>query len=342
MPRTILRWLLRALALGAFLLAGMVGLFLFGGWREGRDLSALLHAPSVPPLGPKVVLAAGPLGAAQRVGELANRELVEASGLAASRLRDDVLWVHNDHSPRPVIFAAGLDGSDRGSFEIEGATVEDWEDLASFELDGKPYLLVADVGDNAGWRRDVTLYVVAEPVFDGPRLAPGTRVPLAWTTRLRYPDGSRDCESVAVDMQREKVLLLSKRAEPKTLYEVPLRPASTALLVATRLGPMPQLPRATQADVDANAAMGGFAGQPTSMDLLPDGSALVVLTYRDLLLFPRRGDESWATAAARLPQGLMHPPMLQAEAVAFARDGASVFLTGEQRPTPLYRVPFSH
>ena len=62
----------------------------------------------------------------------------EASGLAASRRTDGLIWTHNDSGGEPVLFALGTDGALRGKVRLEGVTNEDWEDLASGEIDGQP------------------------------------------------------------------------------------------------------------------------------------------------------------------------------------------------------------
>lgn len=63
---------------------------------------------------------------------LQNRQIVEASGLAASVRGGDFLWLMNDSGGEPVLYLAGTDGSDRGSAKVEGAVNVDWEDLAGF------------------------------------------------------------------------------------------------------------------------------------------------------------------------------------------------------------------
>ena len=97
-------------------------------------------------------------------GSVASAELVELSGLAAGRSAEGVLWAHNDSGDRPRLFALGLDGSDRGAFEVEGADAVDWEDMAAGPgPDGSPHLFVADVGDNAESRPEVAVYRIPEP-----------------------------------------------------------------------------------------------------------------------------------------------------------------------------------
>ena len=70
--------------------------------------------------------------------------------------------------------------------KLEDANNSDWEDLASFRLDGENYLLVADIGDNDGKRKDVRLYFVEEP-------KPGSKkTEVSWKYDYSYPSGPLD------------------------------------------------------------------------------------------------------------------------------------------------------
>ncbi len=95
-------------------------------------------------------------------GQIQNSRIIEASGLARSNRHNEILWTMNDDGP-PVVYAIGTDGSDVGSLTLRHARNVDWEDLAAFELDGTPYLLIADTGDNEANRPYATIYVVEEP-----------------------------------------------------------------------------------------------------------------------------------------------------------------------------------
>ncbi len=107
------------------------------------------------------------------VGTLENRKLDEASGLAHSRLDPGILWVINDDGPA-VVYAIDHTGRERGRVKIADAKNKDWEDIASFSLDGTAYLVIADIGDNYSKRKDVTLYVIEEPALDD------SRAEMAW------------------------------------------------------------------------------------------------------------------------------------------------------------------
>jgi hypothetical protein len=88
--------------------------------------------------------------------------LPEASGLVASRATPGRLWSHND-SGTPELIAFDAKGNISGRVSITGARVEDWEALASAPCGKGNCLYVADIGDNDGKRRDISIYRVPEP-----------------------------------------------------------------------------------------------------------------------------------------------------------------------------------
>jgi hypothetical protein len=279
-----------------------------------------------------------------RIASLASTALDELSGLAASRRRDDLLWAINDSGDGPFLYAIGTDGSDRGMVTVEGARNIDWEDLAAFELDGEPYLLIADVGDNLAWRPAITLYIVPEPRLADARFAQDARTVPKWVLRARYPDGPHDCEAVAVDAAQKLILLLSKRAVPPVLYALDLAPrhddprAFDHLPVARRLTAVGGIPAPTRRDIEQSPKYGPASSRPTAMDISPDSRHAIVLTYKEAYRFDRDAGESWAKVFERIPVRVRVPKMRAMEAIAFARDGRSLYVSSEQRPTPLFRL----
>ncbi|MBU1430190.1 hypothetical protein KKF91_06430 [Myxococcota bacterium] len=73
-----------------------------------------------------------------------------------------------------------------------------------------------------------------------------------------------------------------------------------------------------------------FGGMTTGADATPDGAHLAVLSYHALFIFPRpsEGDDYLSTTPRRIP--LNQDLTVQAEAVAWAPDGA-LYYTNEQR-----------
>lgn len=280
--------------------------------------------------------------------------LREVSGLAASRLEPGVLWTHEDSGSQPVLTAIGADGGLRGRWRLQGAKNMDWEDMASFTLDGKAWLLVADVGDNRSGRGDCVLYVVEEPrllppatvSFPPPASAPATDaiaervLSVAWKIPVIFPDGPRDVEAVAVDPGENRVYLLAKRTTPHGLYALPLRPTPPGEPMAPmrRVGELPAFPAAEGAEAFLPTARGAYRAQPTGMDFSADGFAAVIVTYGDVLVYPRRHDELWSTSLERAPIRLAPHGLFQAEAVAFGADGREIFVTSEGAGAPLLRL----
>lgn len=265
------------------------------------------------------------------VGTLENNEIDEASGLARSQRNPDVLWVINDDGPA-VLHAIDTTGGMLGRVKVSDTSNRDWEDLASFTLDGVPYLLLADTGDNDAKRKDVRFYVIEEP-------DPETKkVDYAWRVDFSYPGGPRDAEAIAVDVENERVLILSKREIPARLYAVPLRPDSKKRQTAQRLGAVGSLPQPSRRDVEFAPKTDVRHWQPTSMDISENGMRAAVLTYGGVYLYQRRPDQSWLEAMHGPPLVVSRSGNRQAEAITFDMSGGALYITLEQRNAPLFRL----
>lgn len=277
--------------------------------------------------GDQMVFARTPLPDSPR---LQGRQITEASGLTSSIRRDGFLWLVNDSGAGPILHLAGLDGSDRGSIRVEGATNTDWEALAGFSWKGAAYLLIADIGDNNARRDHLTLYLLPEPELPADGAVVSGSIKPQRTIRFRYPDGPRDGESVAVDAAAGKIILISKRTNPPEVYQLPLDPRADGILTAERIG-----------TTDVRPPPGGlphpFGSQPTDLAISPDHSLAAVLTYVTVFLFARDPGETWAEAFARKPVALDRHRLVQAEAIAFSRDGNSLFVVSEGVGSPIVR-----
>jgi hypothetical protein len=261
-------------------------------------------------------------GEAAVVATIDTPGLIELSGLAASRVRDDTLWAHNDSLNKPTLFAVDSNGRDLGSVRLENASYLDWEDMASFELDGESYLVVGDIGDNRALRPFVSLWFVKEPSFQEGRIAANQNVRSEWAIHFHYEDGPRDCESLAIDERGKRILLLSKRSDPPALYELPLVGPSdeSKVRMAHRIAEMPGI------------------GRPSALDISPDGRRAAIQTHDSTYIYERADGQDWKDAFAATPQRIVTPRMASIEAVTFDRRGRSVFVTREERPNPLVRI----
>jgi hypothetical protein len=266
------------------------------------------------------------------VARIDDASLNEASGLAGSSVDETLFWALDDSGNPPVLHAFGTDGRFRGHVKLEGVANADWEALDAFEWNGRPWLLVADVGDNGAARPEVTLHVVPEP--PAASLSPARRGSArpAWSVTLRLEHGPADCEAVAVDPIEERILLVTKSTAPPLLYAAPLRPAPGARVVARLETPLAGLPRPEIGPLELPLPTGRFRANVTGLAFSRDRRAAAILTYGEVYRFTRGAGESWAAALARPPEPLGAPGLWQAEAIAFARDGA-LYVTGEE-PNP--------
>ncbi len=269
------------------------------------------------------------------IGKLEDPGILEASGLARSRRQDNVLWVINDNGAKEWVHAISPRGRRLGEFDLKKSSNTDWEDLASFELDGDPYLLIADIGDNEARRKSATLYVVEEPLAKKKNKAR-----IAWRIDFKYPDGARDAESAAVDIGTERVLVLSKRDIPPVLYAVPLRPEHDGTVTATWLGLIRSLPAPSRQDVEFAPKSKDWHWQPVGMDISADNLAAVILTYRAVYYYERQPGQDWFDALNSRPRRVGIGNFRNAEAIAFGDADRRVVITGESQHSPLLLIDF--
>jgi len=256
----------------------------------------------------------------EQIATLANRRINESSGLASSRLTPGVFWTHNDSGDPPRAFAFNRKGQNLATLTIRDAQAVDWEDMCSYTLGQKSYLLLADVGDNDAKRKSCTLYIVEEPKLDATKRNANLSTDAAVRIEFSYEDGPRDCESVAVDPTEKTILLISKRGDKRYVYTLPIPETTPAKpLLAKKIATI-SIP------------------QTTAMDISPDGQRAVVLTYLQAYEFTRRDGESWAQTFARTPRTLLMPLRRQGESICFGPDGKILYLTSEQLPTPLIEI----
>jgi hypothetical protein len=284
-----------------------------------------------------LLLAASPAravhwGQAEYAGLLADPELDEVSGLAASQLQPGLYWSNNDGGNGERLQLVEADGSRVATLAIQGVANTDWEDLDSFRLDGKAYLMVADTGDNGGLRKTLKLHVIEEPA----KVRDGDRAPVAWTIEFAWPDGARDCEAVAVDPVRGEVLLVSKKRVPPELFRLPLRPKD-GVQAAELVGTLSGITQPREEELRENPVYGRYRSQVSGADLSPNGRVLAILNYSRIYFFIRPAGRAWSQDLLGRAGALDFPWLPQAEAIAFSLDGSTLLIGGEQRPSPLLR-----
>jgi hypothetical protein len=240
------------------------------------------------------------------VRRLPSRAARESSGIVQSRKIPDLFWTHNDSGDEPRIYPLRRDGSpwritggDDEGVMVDGARHVDWEDITALD-DGT--LVIADVGNNANRRQDLTLYFVDEP------LPTATRSSAARTVHVRYPDQHAfpppseernfDCE--AVFAVGSTVHLLTKhRGDSRTkLYRL-------------------DHPRAGEVNTLTLVGAYDIAGKVTAADCDRTGRRLLVLTYQAVWLFERPDQDTPFFSGSVRRRRVILP---QTEGICFAGD----------------------
>jgi hypothetical protein len=254
--------------------------------------------------------------------------LDEVSGVAASRTQPPLLWVHDDSGGAPAVYAIRPDGTLVATYTIDGATNTDWEDLAVGRgpKHGVSYLYVGDIGQNNARRDHVTVYRVAEP--EAPLSPTGTLTGAA-VISLRYPDHPVDAESMFVDPRAGDLYVIDKELLTREgrVFRAPARRLVDGADVTMR-----EVASFTLEPDDpvVPSRVARFPGTwITGADISPDGSTILVRTYRRVLAFSRGPHGSVAGAFGRPPCAAPQIDEPQGEAVGFAANGASYFTISE-------------
>ena len=231
----------------------------------------------------------------QPVGKIDSSLVTECSGIVQSLRYDGVYWVHGDSDTPARITPVTIDGKLArgwsGPVRIEGVRNNDWEDIA---LDAKGNLIIADVGNNFGKRKQLMLHFVKEPK-PGAAVARPDR-----TLRVHYEDqksASPDYDCEAVYSIGGRIYFLTKRRSDTRTFLYRLTGESSKSSNPLRL-------------VDSF----DIGGMVTAADVSPDGKHVAVLTYSAVWVF-----EYDARSGSIFRRSIRKKPIFawQAEAVAF-------------------------
>lgn len=271
-------------------------------------------------------------GPARELCKLASPVVAESSGLACSRRTPGLFWTHNDSGDAARIYAFDTTGKDLGSCLLGDVMAFDFEDIASFRLDKKDYLLVGDMGNNGRAATVQILYLIEEPPMDPGHAAaddaalddaaPDRKAPVVQVINYAYEDDHRDCEALAVDPTSRTILLVTKQKQSGCWAYALAWPENDPRKVAT-----------------ARKIARLMIPPVTAMDVSPDGLRAVVSTYGNGYEYTRRAEEDWAAALARRPCEIVLPERIQGESICYGVDGKTLYLTSEKLPTPLWEVP---
>lgn len=259
-------------------------------------------------------------GSPRVAGPLADPELVELSGLVASRARPHVLYAHNDSGDTARFFALSTTGAALGRFELTGATARDWEDIALGPCDAGTCLWLGDIGDNNFVRTDYAVYRVPEPELP----VDGGTVSVPWTRfAYAFPGGDKhDAEALFAHPVTGRLYLVTKeKAGPSLVFRFPEELDAQAVNV---------LEYVTTLSVPAAAD-----GRLTAADVSPCGDAVLLRMYNRLVeLKLPAGEADFEKIFTATPVDVPVAADPQGESVAYSADGRSFFTSSEKLVDP--------
>ena len=143
------------------------------------------------------------------LGRVESRELNEISGIAASRVNPDVVWLHNDGRTNQL-FGVRTSGE---TMAIASGPTRWWifEDIAMGPgpTPDQDYLYLGDIGDNDSRRPQVRSLPNQNQSFNN-RTSQNTFPHKSEDFRFTYPDGPVDAEALLVDPQNGDIYIVSK------------------------------------------------------------------------------------------------------------------------------------
>lgn len=258
-------------------------------------------------------------GRVTEAGTIQNEAIVEASGIAASRVESGAYWIVNDSGNASVVYAVDERGDELAAISVRGVLGFDWEDIAvgPGPEPGVSYLYIGDIGDNLRLRSTISLVRFPEPnLTDPPRVIVDVE-----TLRLEFPEGAEDAEAMWVDPITADVFVVSKRQSngKAVVYRAaaadldPAQPVAMSVVAELRFGE------------------GIYV---TAADVSSDGAVLALRGYNEVWVWVRTDLNYEETLLADPCMG-PSPDEVQGESIAFVDGGLAYVTLSEGSAKPL-------
>jgi len=266
-------------------------------------------------------------------GTVVAPEIIEPSGLGASRVLEGAIYVHNEDTTDIVAISA-LDASTIGTFEVTNVTPADWEDLATGPCPSGSCIFIGDIGR---WSANFppgenptsfAVYRIPEPDLANGQTSGGL---VAEAFPFVYPDGPKDAESLMVHPVTGDIYVITKSSSGLSgVYRFP-NPLPTPGVQST-LVHVADLQLPTTDDPNFSSA--------TSAAIHPCAERFLLRTYRTVYEFRAAPGQGFESAFFATPIPLTDTQEGQGEAIEYEANGASYF-TMSEAPSPfrLKRVP---
>ena len=289
------------------------------------------------------------------MGKIQNDQIVEASGIVASRhnlagssspdWHSGVFWTHNDNGTSSgedlptSIYAFDNEGNHIGEWNINNSTLDDWEDMATHtDSDGNSWLYIGNIGKHREPDNPV-IYKCPEPIHNG----------ITWNIN---PNDGLDCEFIEYTYPNQDAVDEIERIDSETLmvdtdgtiyvivkhiiilnlpsriFKIPETLDENGERIAEDIGSIGPMPGT---DIGGNIPW----NQITSGDISVNGDILIQ-TYEDIFYYERGQNQSFIDALNNEPQvvSFQHQINEMAEAVSWNQNGTGYYTISEEgRPS---------
>lgn len=243
----------------------------------------------------------------RKLGSVSN-DLVEASGLVASRANPRYLWSHNDSGNPAEVFLIDEQAKIKLTVRLKDINNRDFEDIA---IGGGPdpkknYIYLADIGDNLAVYPQKIIYRFEEPL-----LSSEDRIELLDfdTLVVELPDQIRDSETLMIDPISKDMILVSKREESVLVYRID-NPGQSDTLMAEIAGKLP-LHKIVAGDISS------------------DGREVLMKDYDHIYYWKKKASESIFELLKSAPIELSYDREPQGESIAWSVDGSGFYTLSE-------------
>lgn len=269
----------------------------------------------------------------RKTGKFESEDILESSGVIASRNHRDKFWTHNDNGDDLRLFLVDVTGKLHAIVELANIKARDVEDISEYEIDGESYIVLGDIGDNAFRRETCALLVFEEPELKLER-EKVVRAKIDEIVRMEfaYEDGSRNCEAMAVDSRNQEVWLATKESLAGRFSPRKRTPAFYRLSIA-------DMKKVQQEPLVAEKIEPMQDPLVTGMDFSHDSSLAVIRTYTYARLYRRDSEQSWEEVFRTGDSELFGlPTQIQGEAICFFQDDSALLTTSEQKRQPIWQI----
>jgi hypothetical protein len=251
-------------------------------------------------------------GKGNKLAEMKDKKIEEASGLVMSRVNAGYLWTHNDSFNDPDIFLIDKDLKIRLTCRLAGVSNRDWEDIAvgPGPEAGKSYIYLGEIGDNLAQYAVKVIYRFEEPV-----LAPGVKkltITQFDTIAFQLPDGKKDMETLMINPVSKDLYVVSKREKPVHVYELKYPYSVHDTLTAKDIATIPM----------TLTVAGEFS---------PDGKEILLKNYKNIYYWKNDSDQPLGELLKRKPMILPYDEEPQGESLAWDNDGSGFYTLSEKK-----------